>query len=133
MADVKRKPGESPMAYLERLHDEDPDIQAEYERQKPHWAAIRALVDARRKAGLSQAALAARMGVSQAVIGRLEGGEHSPRLDTLATAARAMDLEVEVTFKKRSRVVPPHDGDRKVVPARRPAARRTSTSRTAKR
>lgn len=92
--------GENPLDHLARLRREDPELQAEFDRQKPHWDAVRALVEARTKAGLSQRELAARMHVSQAVIGRLESGEHSPRIDTLARAAEALGMDLEVRFKR---------------------------------
>ena len=76
---------------------------AEYERQKPRYDALRALIDARLRAKLTQAELAARMGVSQSVVARLEGAGSSPRIDTLAAAATAMGCELEVKFKKRRR------------------------------
>ncbi len=35
------------------------------------------------------------------VVSRLESAEHSPRLDTLAAAARAMGYELDVRFKRK--------------------------------
>lgn len=43
----------------------------------------RALREARRRAGLSQAELAGRVGVTKTVVGRIESGERTPRVDTL--------------------------------------------------
>ena len=52
--------------------------------------------DAREAAGLSQRALASRMGTSQAAIARLEAGGVESTLTTLQRVASALDLEVEV-------------------------------------
>ena len=49
---------------------------------------------ARREAGVTQTALAERIGVDQAVISRLERGVHRPRLDTLARVAEGLNLSV---------------------------------------
>lgn len=44
--------------------------------------------------GLSQAALAARVGKAQVQISRLESGVNVPRVDTLAEVLRALDHEL---------------------------------------
>lgn len=54
------------------------------------------LVAARKKAGLTQSAVARRMGVPQPVVGRLELGSHSPTLTTLARYADAVGARLEV-------------------------------------
>ncbi|MCC6237616.1 MAG: helix-turn-helix transcriptional regulator [Dehalococcoidia bacterium] len=87
------------LEHLRRIHDEHPAIQAEYEALAPRYAAIRALIKARQAQQVSQSELARRMGVTQPVIARLESGERSPRLDTLAAAARALGCELEVAFR----------------------------------
>jgi transcriptional regulator with XRE-family HTH domain len=57
------------------------------------------LREARRRAGLSQAALAARAGKPTSVIGRWERGEVKPSLETLQELIRAcgLDLRFRVT------------------------------------
>ena len=52
------------------------------------------LREARRRAGLSQAALAERAGKPTSVIGRWERGEVKPSLETLVHMIRACDLEL---------------------------------------
>ena len=49
---------------------------------------------AREVAGLSQQALAARMGTSQAAVARLEAGDVRARLTTLQKVASALDLRL---------------------------------------
>lgn len=51
---------------------------------------------ARLEAGLTQAALAAAMGITQPAVARLEGGANVPTIDSLVKAARAMGLHLAV-------------------------------------
>jgi HTH-type transcriptional regulator/antitoxin HipB len=55
--------------------------------------------DAREAAGLSQRALASRMGTSQAAIARLEAGGVGSTLTTLQRVAAALDMEVTVHLR----------------------------------
>jgi transcriptional regulator with XRE-family HTH domain len=52
--------------------------------------------EARRRAGLSQAALAARVGTTQSAIARLESGATEPTLRRVADAVAACDLELPI-------------------------------------
>src|SRR5919109_1034787 len=56
----------------------------------------RLLRSARRRAGLSQRALAAAASVPQATVGRIEAGLVSPRADTLAHLLRAAGHELSL-------------------------------------
>lgn len=57
------------------------------------------IYDLRSRAGLSQRALAERMGTTQSVISRLEeGGGARNRLDTLARVARALGRHLVLSF-----------------------------------
>ena len=77
----------------------DPKTRYEYDRIGPRFEAVSQLIDARREAGLSQADLAQRMGVTRAVVSRLESVDHSPRLDRLAEAALALGYELEIALR----------------------------------
>ena len=57
---------------------------------------LRSLIQARERAGISQAEVARRMGVPQPAIARLEGGAHSPTLSTLARYASAIGVQLEI-------------------------------------
>jgi transcriptional regulator with XRE-family HTH domain len=59
------------------------------------------LRDARRTAGLTQAQLAERLGVSQSEIARLEKRGANPRLGTLLEAIRAAGFTLEARVKPR--------------------------------
>jgi transcriptional regulator with XRE-family HTH domain len=56
---------------------------------------------------LSQAGLAALVGTTQSAIARLEGGGRPPRIDTLLRIADALDCELDVELRPRTR---PGDG-----------------------
>ncbi|MFA7297785.1 MAG: helix-turn-helix transcriptional regulator [Dehalococcoidia bacterium] len=89
------------LAHLQEMIARDPALQAEAERLAPRWDAITEIVRARNRAGLTSRELAERMGVSQAVVSRLLSGEHSPRIDTIAAAARAMGYDLKIRLVKR--------------------------------
>ena len=81
---------------------EHPEVREQYERMKPRYEALSALIRARQAAGLTQAQLAKRMGRRQSLISEIESGRRSPRFETLADAARAMGYELRVEFVKLS-------------------------------
>jgi transcriptional regulator with XRE-family HTH domain len=57
--------------------------------------------EARRRAGLSQRALAERAGTTQSAIARLENGGATPSFDTVRRLVRHCDLDVEVALLPR--------------------------------
>jgi len=61
----------------------------------------RLLADARRGAGLTQAGLARRLGISQAAVARLEQPESNPRIATLDRALRATGAELIISARPR--------------------------------
>ncbi len=69
--------------------------------------AARALRDARRSAGLTQAALAARAGTSQATLSAYEAGRKQPSLATLSRVLEAAGarLTVEPALARKARVL----------------------------
>lgn len=56
------------------------------------------LREARRAAGLNQAELAERAGVSRQLVGAIEAGRHRPGVDAALSLARAVDRSVETLF-----------------------------------
>lgn len=58
-----------------------------------------AVTAARSHAGLTQAELAARMGTTQSVIARLEGGTSKPSTTTLEKLARATGTRLKIPFE----------------------------------
>jgi ribosome-binding protein aMBF1 (putative translation factor) len=77
-----------------------PEPTVEVRANVEHDLALGQLIyDLRTAAGLSQRALAERMGTTQSVISRLEeGGGARNRLDTLARVATALDRHLVVSF-----------------------------------
>ena len=67
----------------------DPEVEAEYKALAPEFEISAELIKARRRAGLSQAELAARMGTSQSAIARAESGQTLPSTKTLLRYAEA--------------------------------------------
>lgn len=61
--------------------------------------------EARRRAGLSQAGLAARAGTTQSAIARVESGRTSPSLDYLTRLVRACGFDIQ------ARLVPHDNGE----------------------
>lgn len=59
------------------------------EELRPERALMRAMIEARVRAGLTQAQLAQRMRTKQPVIARLEAGRRSPNIRTLRALATA--------------------------------------------
>jgi len=55
---------------------------------------LRSLAERRKKLGLSQTLVAARMGTSQSALARLEAGESDPRISTVERYALAVGQEL---------------------------------------
>jgi ribosome-binding protein aMBF1 (putative translation factor) len=61
------------------------------------------VADRRRELGLSQAELAELVTTTQSAIARLEGGGRPPRIDTLLRIANALDCELLVELRPRTK------------------------------
>ena len=72
------------------------------------WSRIalaRALIEARTKAGLTQAQLAERMHTTQSVIARLEGGQVQPSTRTLGCFAKATGTRLKISLSLLQRLI----------------------------
>ena len=76
----------------------DPVIRAEWDALEPEFAIIQAMIDARRKTGLSQKQLAEKTGIAQGDISKIENGEANPSLKTLKRLASGMDMKLKLEF-----------------------------------
>jgi len=85
-----------PFETLRALLLADPQVKAEYDALAPEFEISQELVQARLRAGLSQSALAARMGTSQSTIARLESGLTLPSTKTLLRYAEATGSKFQV-------------------------------------
>ena len=78
---------------VESLHkkwSEDPEYQKAYKELGPEFEIARAVILARKGAGLTQQELARRMNTTQSVIARLEGGRTRPSTTTLMSVRRLL-------------------------------------------
>lgn len=75
-------------------------VRAEYESLDPEYNLLHSLLQARQKAGLSQAEVAERMGTKAPAVTRLESslssGKHSPSIATIKKYADALDCHLEI-------------------------------------
>ena len=89
------------MSDLQKLKDElmqDPEFAEEYEALQPDRDIMKALLDARIRAGLTQTQLSQKTGISQADISRLEKGTRNPSLALLKRLAEALDSTLRIEF-----------------------------------
>ena len=89
------------MTRIRDLHTQwlkDPEYRAEYERLAPEFGLTQTLIEARLRAGLTQAELARRMNTTQSVIARLEGGHVLPSIRTLERIAQATGSHLRIDF-----------------------------------
>jgi DNA-binding XRE family transcriptional regulator len=82
-----------PKAHAAKKRTGSAEFQAAYDALDDEFAALAVLLQARKDAGLTQAEVAARMGVSQPVLARIESSlgsrKHAPSLATLRKYATA--------------------------------------------
>lgn len=104
MSDYKPVPF-NPTAYAEAASRTDPAFREAYEGMEEEFAALAELLKARQSAGLTQAQLAQRMGVSQPVVARIEGSigsrKHAPSLATLRRYAEACGQRLVIRFEPK--------------------------------
>jgi len=77
----------------------DPAYRAAYGALEEEFSFAAALLEARKKADISQKEIAKRMRTSQPAVARLEGGEGNPSLDTLRRYARATGTRLKISFE----------------------------------
>lgn len=80
----------------------DPAVRAEFEALEPEYAIARVLIEARARAGLSQAEVAERMDTTQSVIARLESGRAAPNIRTVERYARAVGGSLSLRIEPRA-------------------------------
>jgi transcriptional regulator with XRE-family HTH domain len=84
---------------------QQPAVKAEYDAQADEFGWLDELLSARRRAGLTQAEVAARMGTKTPAVARLEAGggsrRHSPSVATLRKYAEAVGCRVEIRLRPR--------------------------------
>ncbi|MGH8781684.1 helix-turn-helix domain-containing protein [Paraburkholderia sp.] len=79
-----------------------PVVKAAYDALDDEYSALRAILSARREAGLTQAQIAERMGTTASAVSRLEASllseKHSPSFATLRKYAAACGKKLVISF-----------------------------------
>lgn len=95
-----------------KTHDEmvagwmkDPEFKAEYDALEDEFALFDEAIKARKRAGLTQAEIAARMGTKAPAVARIEAGggskRHSPSIATLRRYAEAVGCRLKIELVPR--------------------------------
>ena len=85
-----------PLAEILADNLQDPAFAAAYAEADVEYSVLEAMITARAAAGLTQEALALRMGTTQSAVARLEGGRVSPTVETLRKYAKAVGKRLRV-------------------------------------
>jgi ribosome-binding protein aMBF1 (putative translation factor) len=92
---------------LDQMFGNDPESQRAIEEEMVNREVGSKIYQLREKAGLSQAALARRVGTTQSVISRLEDADYAGHsLAMLNRIAQALDHRVEIRFRKQRSLQP---------------------------
>ena len=86
---------------FDRLLEEqlkDPEFKKEYDALEPQFTVIQAIIDARRKEGITQKELSERTGIAQGDISKLENGSANPSVKTLERIAAALGKKLKIEF-----------------------------------
>jgi transcriptional regulator with XRE-family HTH domain len=97
------------VARISDLHKKwlkEPKYRKAYDALESEFALASAVIDARVRAGLTQAALARKMGTTQPVVARLESGRTHPSMRTLARLAEATGSRLRISFEPRGQKQP---------------------------
>ena len=103
MADLKFKPvAHDHAAFLAKAKGRDGFAEA-YDALELEYALASQMLKARAKAGLTQDAVAERMGTTKSAVSRLEAaGRHAPSLATLKKYAAAVGCDLQVKLVTRT-------------------------------
>lgn len=84
---------------------ENAEVQAEYEKLKPEYDVVRAVLEARKKNHLTQQQLADRTGINRADISKLENGSTNPTIALLQRIAEGMDMQLKLEFVPKHKMI----------------------------
>jgi len=90
---------------LHKRWSRDPEYKAAYDELGPEFELARSVIEARTRAGLTQAQLARRMKTTQSVIARLESGLARPSTKTLEKLVQATGTCLKISFEATGNVV----------------------------
>ena len=77
----------------------DPEFRAEYEALEPEFAIVQAMIDARKRTGMTQKQLSEKTGIAQSDISKFETGGGNPSLRTLQRLAAGMGTVLHIEFR----------------------------------
>ena len=78
-------------------------VRKEYDALKPKYDPVRTIIERRNQLQLSQTRLARIIGTRQPAISRLEKGDSNTTLSTLLKVAKALDLEIALSVRSRTK------------------------------
>lgn len=81
--------------FLDKLLDK-PEVKAEYDKLAPEYTLFREMLQARKRAKLTQDQVAERMGTTKSAVARLESASHRPSLRSLEKYAAAIGHKLEM-------------------------------------
>ena len=108
----KQEPQEKQVEQGKRMNDlheltdeliKNPEFKKEYDALQPERDLTMSLVMARKKAGLTQAELSEKTGISQSDISRLENGSRNPTIALLNRIANALNATCKIEFVPNTR------------------------------
>jgi len=76
----------------------DPEIRKAYDDLEPEFALIESIIKKRIEKGMTQSALAKKVGTKQSAISRLESGDSNPSFVFLKKVAKALGSKLKVSF-----------------------------------
>ena len=92
-----------PLKKVARRWMKEPGFKDGYDTLDDEFSLASQLIEARSRAGLTQAEVADRMGTSQSTVARLESGGAKPSLSTLKRFAKATGARVCITLEPKPR------------------------------
>jgi transcriptional regulator with XRE-family HTH domain len=88
-----------PLKKVAKRWMQEPGFKEGYDALDEEFSLASQLIEARARAGLTQAEVADRMGTSQSTVARLESGGAKPSLSTLKRFAQATGARVRITLE----------------------------------
>lgn len=83
-----------------REYMQDPEFKKEWDALEPQYQIIKAILDARKAANMTQKELSEITGITQADISRLESGNSNPTINTIQRIATGLGINIQVNFGK---------------------------------
>jgi transcriptional regulator with XRE-family HTH domain len=90
------------MTFWRNSFQDPKEFETEYTKLQPGHTVIQALIDARKKSGLTQKELSVRTGIAQGDISKIEHGNANPSIHTLQRLASGMGMILKVKFEHQS-------------------------------